>query len=82
MSNTLRPPASVVDDAFRMTSVTPTGVAGERPQGEDDWLVTLPLLMAEINRLKERVYNLERRVLPDRSDEYPPIFDSMSASGP
>ena len=42
-------------------------------------------LMAEINNLKERVHNLERRVLPDQSEGgghsrlNPPIYDSMSA---
>ena len=82
MSNTLPTPASVVDDAFRVTSAAPTGMVGEHPPGEEP---TMAELMAEINNLKERVHNLERRVLPDQSEGgghsrlNPPIYDSMSA---
>lgn len=69
---------SVVDQAF---SVTPTGAPGDSAasdtaEGEEP---TIAQLMAEIKDLQQRVFYLERRVIPDRSGE--PIFDSMSASG-
>tara|TARA_B100000780_G_C21017109_1_gene407492 strand:+ start:739 stop:996 length:258 start_codon:yes stop_codon:yes gene_type:complete len=84
MPKTLPRPASVVDGAFLMASVKPTGVADKRPRshGQEPAMAepTMAELMAEINELKERVHHLERRVIPDRSGEYPPIFDSMSAS--
>ena len=82
MSNTLPTPASVVDDAFRVTSAAPTGMVGEDRLGDILFMVELK---GEINNLKERVHNLERRVLPDQSEGgghsqlNPPIYDSMSA---